>query len=397
MKKFLILILLLPTLCFAQKRTLSKYAEIRVLTCGPYQGELYSAFGHSAIRVHDPMKGYDMVYNYGIFDFDQPNFYLNFARGYLNYKLAVQEYRNFKYAYVYYNRFIHEQILNLDQEQKQKLFDYLQWNAKPENQYYYYDYFYNNCATKVRDALKATFKDDLQFDGSYISTDYTIRDLTHIYLEQQPWGELGIDICLGLPMDSVATPEMYMFLPDYIEQGFNHASIMKNGRLEPLVKKTIVTNKAQPQEDQASTITPLIVFGLLLLAGIIISVIGYRKDKGYFLFDVILFSVIGLVGWLLLILWVATDHHAAARNFNLLWAIPLHFPLALFLLKKNIPDFLRIYFQASCLVNLVLLITWAFLPQNIHYSLIPLIILLLGRSYYIQRYLSFERDEDESV
>ena len=394
MKKLLLLFLLLPFISYSQQMTLSPTAEVRILTCGPFQGELYSAFGHSAIRVTDPMRGYDVVYNYGIFDFNQPNFYLNFARGYLNYKLAAQSYRDFKYGYVYYNRYIHEQILNLTQAQKQQLFDFLQWNMQPENQYYYYDYFYNNCATKIRDALKATFKEDLQFDGSYIDMNYTIRDLTHIYLKQQPWGELGIDIGLGLPMDVKATPEMYMFLPDYIESGFNHATILHNGHPEPLVKDTEVTYESQPEEDQSSNITPLIVFSFLLVIGIIISFIGYRKDKGYFGFDVVLFSILGLVGWVLFLLWVATDHHAAAKNFNLLWAIPLHFPVVFFLLKKHIPDWIRIYFQATCLISLILIVMWAFLPQDIHYSLVPLVILILVRSYYIQRYLSYERDPD---
>ncbi|MEQ8575940.1 MAG: DUF4105 domain-containing protein, partial [Fulvivirga sp.] len=191
MRALLVSILMLIASSFmadlsAQNIQLSEKAEINILTCGPFQGELYSAFGHSAIRVYDPVNGLDLLYNYGVFDFDQPNFYLNFARGNLNYKLAVMDYTRFRDYYIYYNRYIHEQVLNLNIEQKQKLFDFLQWNMKPENQYYLYDYFYDNCATRVRDALITTFGDDITFDGSYIETDYTIRDLTDIYLAQQP-------------------------------------------------------------------------------------------------------------------------------------------------------------------------------------------------------------------
>ena len=328
------------------------------------------------------------MYNYGVFDFDQPNFYLNFARGHLNYQLGVTEYSRFRDYYIYYNRYIHEQVLNLSHTQKQKLFDFLQWNALPENQYYLYDYFYDNCATRVRDALVKTFGDSIQFDGSYIDTNYTIRELTDLYLKQQPWGDLGIDICLGLPMDKVAAPYEYMFLPDYIEKGFNNATIVTDGKRLPLVKKTIVTYDSIPEEDQASIITPFISLAILLALGIIVTYFGYQKGRLYASFDALLFSIIGLIGWLLLLLWLATDHNAAARNFNLLWAIPFHFPVALLLVMHKKPEFLKKYFRAVWILSLLLLLVWAFLPQQLHHALLPLVILTGLRSFYIQRHLS---------
>lgn len=188
MKKILLFILVsLSCTCFAQD-TLSLNAEISVLTLGPYQGELYSAFGHSAIRVYDPELEMDDAYNWGVFDFNQPNFYLNFAKGHLLYKLGVYPYDLFRDHYIYNNRYVHEQKLNLTTAQKQKLYEYLTWNRQPENQNYLYDYFYNNCATKVRDVLVTVFGDSVKFDGSYVKTSYSIRDLTDIYLVQQPWG-----------------------------------------------------------------------------------------------------------------------------------------------------------------------------------------------------------------
>ncbi|UII33475.1 DUF4105 domain-containing protein [Fulvivirga ulvae] len=388
MKNIWLLFILFPLISNSQNLKLSEKADIHILTCGPYQGELYSAFGHSAIRVKDPRKGYDILYNYGVFDFDQPNFYLNFARGHLNYKLGVTEYRNFRDYYIYYNRYIHEQVLNLSHQQKQELFDFLQWNALPENQYYLYDYFYDNCATRVRDALVMAFGDSVQFDGSYINTNYTIRGLTDLYLKQQPWGDLGIDICLGLPMDKVAAPYEYMFLPDYIEKGFNQATIVRAGKRVPLVKKTIVTYDSTLEEDQASVVTPFTLFIILLVIGSMVTYFGFRKGKLYAGFDAILFSVTGLIGWLLLLLWLATDHRAAAGNLNLLWAIPLHFPVALLLIIRKRPLFLKRYFNVIWILSILLLISWAFLPQQLHYALIPFVMLISLRAYYIQRYLS---------
>ncbi len=201
---------------YSQGPVLSPSAEISIITCGPWQGEVYAAFGHSAIRVHDPSLGLDDAYNYGVFDFNQPNFYLNFTRGFLYYKLGVYSYPDFRDYYKYYNRYINEQVLDLSQDQKQAIYNYLEWNAKPENETYRYDYFYNNCATRVRDVFADVLKDSIQFDGSFITTHYTIRELTDLYLKYQPWGDLGIDIGLGLPMDKIAAPYEYMFLPDYI-------------------------------------------------------------------------------------------------------------------------------------------------------------------------------------
>src|SRR5690606_19742857 len=200
MRTLTALLLLVASLCSGQTR-LSEKAEISVLTLGPWQGELFTAFGTSAFPVYDPLQGIDAVYNYGVFDFDQPHFYLNFARGYNRYMLGVMDYPRFEYAYIYYNRYIHEQVLNLSRERKQRLFDFLQWNARPENREYYYDYFYGNCATKIPEVVQKVFGDTVVFDGSHIKTNYSIRELTDLYLKEQPWGDLGIDICLGLPTD----------------------------------------------------------------------------------------------------------------------------------------------------------------------------------------------------
>ncbi|MEM9856375.1 MAG: DUF4105 domain-containing protein [Bacteroidota bacterium] len=367
---------------------LSSDAEIRIVTVGPYQGELYSAFGHSGIRVLDPINGLNDFYNYGIFDFDQPNFYLNFARGFLNYRLAVMPYDRVVNFYAYQDRYIHEQVLNLDSAQKQRLFEFLTWNAKPENMYYYYDYFYDNCATRVRDAIEDTFQGKVQFDDSYISTDYTIRDLTDVYLKEQPWGDLGIDICLGLPMDKKATPYMYMFLPDYVESAFDDAKIDQNGRKVPLVKETIITYSTQGTVIiEPSLITPMMVFIFLLFLGIVLTIWAYKKGKSLFWFDTILFSIIGLVGWLLFVLWVATDHNAAAKNMNLLWAVPLHFPAGILLLKRNWSRFSSVYFTCTAFLMSILLITWSFLPQNLHEVFVPLTFLIVIRSLYIKHYL----------
>lgn len=355
--------------------TLSPAAEISIITIGPTQTELYSAFGHSAIRVYDPEQGIDDAYNWGLFDFDQPNFYLNFARGYLYYKLGSHPYSLFRDHYIYYNRYVHEQPLNLTQTQKQKLYDYLVWNNQPENQHYRYDYFYNNCATKVRDVLTTVFGDSVVFDGSYIQTAYTIRDLTDIYLTQQPWGDLGIDICLGLPMDKKASPIEYMFLPDYIEAGFNHASI--NGLA--LVKETVSVYESREEETPKSLIHPLTAFISFAVLTFLLTLYDWKQKKISKWFDAILFGVLGAVGMLLFFLWFFTDHQAAAVNFNLLWAFPTHLVVAIALFKDR--KWLPTYFLVTAAITLFTLLCWPLLPQALNAFLLPLLVALLLRSF----------------
>jgi len=380
MRKLLILALMLPCIiAFAQTRQLSDRATLSLITCGPTQTELYSAFGHSAFRVQDPLRGIDEVYNYGIFDFNQPHFYLNFARGFLYYQLGVYNYTDFRDYYVYYNRFVHEQVLNLSQEQLQDVYDYLQNNALPEHKNYVYDYFYNNCATKLRDVLIDVLKDSINFDGSYISTHYTIRELTDLYLKQQQWGDLGIDICLGLPMDKKATPFEYMFLPDYLESGFDHATIQKNGVTEALVRDKIIVYEGRAQDVEQSLFQPLYVFGAFAVLTIILSIMDLVRKKISTWFDCILFGVTGLLGLLLITLWLATDHKAAANNFNILWALPTNL-IAVFAFIKQ-PRWLQHYFLATATISFLMIVFWFELPQKIHYALMPLVIAIAVRSF----------------
>lgn len=374
MRKIFVLLLLASRISANAQITLSDKAEISVITCGPGQNELYSAFGHSAFRVNDPVNGFDYAFNYGVFDFNQPNFYLNFARGHNYYKLAVQDYRQFEYFYIYYNRYVHEQVLNLTAWQKQRLFDFLQWNARPGNERYLYDYFYDNCATKLPEIMTKVFGDSVVFDGSHITTNYSIRQLTDLYLTWQPWGDLGIDICLGLPMDKKATPYEYMFLPDYVESGFDHARL--NGK--PLVSEKKIVYEALPENRTQSLFRPLYVFTFIALITLAITFRDYKRKRISNWFDAFLFGSTGLIGLLLFLLWVATDHKAAANNLNLLWALPSHLAAAFLLFKTR--SWMITYFYGVLLLNSILLLTWAWLPQQLHVALIPVVIMLLLRS-----------------
>ncbi len=364
--------------CLSGTPALSDHARISIITMGPSQEELYTAFGHSGIRVYDSLQQIDAFFNYGVFDFNQPHFYLNFARGNLNYMVAASDYQDYLDYYVQHHRFVHEQILNLTRDQRQQVFDFLIWNLQPQNQYYLYDYFFNNCATKVRDVIKNVLKNDVAFDSTYIKTNYTIRELTDLYLHQQPWGDLGIDICLGLPMDKKAKPYEYMFLPDYIESSFDHAS--NNSIREPLVKKKILVYEPDPEKPGFHWFHPWIIFGLFLGLTSFLTWRDWQKKKLSRWFDITVFLTIGVVGILLFLLWAFTDHKAAANNFNLLWALPTHAVMAFSLMLKQKSAWLRKYFLGTIILSAILLGSWHFLPQLLNVFLIPVVGAVLLRS-----------------
>jgi hypothetical protein len=361
---------------FAQ---LSDSTTVSIITCGPGQSELYTAFGHSAFRINDPVTGYDAIYNYGVFNFRQKNFYLNFAKGYLYYQLGVHDYRDFEYHYISENRFIHEQILNLTPNQKRRLIDSLDWNAMPEHKYYRYDYFYDNCATRIRDVIKRVYGDSVQFDETYLTTDYTIRELTDLYLPYQPWGDLGIDICLGLPMDKRAATLEYMFLPDFVESGFDRATIKGNKSMVPIVKEKRIIYASAPEKFSKGIFQPVIVFSLLLIIACVLSYRDFKKQRLSNWFDVTLLIVLGAIGLLLLLLWTVTDHRAAAKNFNLLWALPTHLVVAFAFIKQ--PRWLSKYFLVVMILSIATLLLWPVIPQKLHYALIPVVLTMTVRAF----------------
>jgi len=354
--------------------------QISLLTCSPGE-ELYLTWGHSALRVIDSATNTDIIYNYGTFDFDDPAFYSKFTRGKLMYFVSVQKFESFFEEYQYYQRGIVEQVLDLSCSEKEKLVSALRENAKEENKYYKYDFIVDNCTTRLRDIV---FKNA---DAPVITNDIrpnekiTFRQLINKYLDStcQYWSKFGIDILLGRPVDQKLTNNETMFLPDYLLKGFDSSTIGK----KPMVSKKHEILKPALPERKSSLFTPLIVFIVLFL---VIFVLGFLKNTGKFLsvFDFILFFISGILGVFILFMWFGTDHPECKDNFNLAWAMPFHFIIIFFLFGKWNPvisGWLKYYFFINSLLLLLFLIVWKWLPQEMNNALIPVVCLLLVRSF----------------
>lgn len=368
---------------------LSPAAKISVITCGPDHRELYAAFGHSAIRVYDPAHGLDEAFNFGVFNFNQPNFYLNFAKGFLYYKLGVYSYPDFEAYYLANDRYVHEQVLNLSADQKERVFQFLIWNARPENQNYRYQYYQNNCASKIRDVLQSQLAGFIRWDSSFLKAGHSFRQKTDEYLAQLPWGDLGIDICLGLPIDRPMTAWEYMFLPDYIEQFVDHAVIKTDAAWVPLVAEKRLLSRP-PIQPAVQVIHPWAAAGGILLAAILLTVWDWKRKKLSKWFDVMVFGSAGLIGWVLFALWMFTDHTDAAKNFNLLWAFPFHAVAVWGLLRSERSLRTRRYFLITAGGLFMLLIFWWAVPQALNVFLLPVVAAMAVRALLISQMRSYQ-------
>lgn len=358
---------------FAQTPQLSPDAEISLLTCTPGP-DLYSVFGHSAIRVRDVENGIDVVFNYGTFSFG-PDFYREFAMGNLNYYLSVSSYENFEYSYVMEGRGIAQQTLDLTPEQEQSVFEFLDWNRQKENRYYLYDYFYNNCSSKIRDVMEQVLgQENIQWPNLKEPEGPSIRQLTDRYLGPQPWGDLGIDIGLGAPCDVVPTSRQYMFLPDYLMMGFDGATL--NGK--PLVRATTVLLRGEMPEIKHSIFNPVPLFWILLALIAVASFFAFRKGKKLKGLDAFLLFVAGLIGIFVTFLWTATLHQASEENFTLMWAWPFMWLVIPFTFFNS--RFTRIFFLAYAAVLAIMLLGFPFWPHQMHAAIVPLGLMLLLRS-----------------
>ena len=354
--------------------------RISLLTCSPGQ-ELYSVFGHSALRIVDSAAGTDIVYNYGTFDFNDPDFYTKFVRGRLRYFLSQSSFADFMYEYAYFKRPVKEQVLSISSEEKRSIQQALFENISGENRYYRYDFLFDNCTTRLRDLIfRATGKDEF-LPPSIAEKGTTFRDYLHVYLDQahMPWTKLGIDLLLGAGTDQVMNVKQSMFLPDPLMEGVSLAKT--NG--SPLEQESsmlldypVVTAAPLVLTDYS----PLLVFLLIAIA----SLWGSFFKMGVAIkltvwSDLLLFGLSGIMGVILMLAWFGTDHESFRFNLNLLWASPLN--LLFFYERIKSSQLYKKWLIINSLLVLLLCGGYLIWPGIINPSLFPFIIAMSLRSW----------------
>lgn len=316
-------------------------ATVSILTCNPGQ-QVYSMYGHTAIRINDPGQGMDAVFNYGVFSFESDNFIYRFAKGETDYLLLGQRFSSFIAEYEQDKRSVYEQVLNLSSEGKEKLFMALLENAKEENRVYRYNYFTDNCATRVRDMIERNAGGKVQFPAQQSTQSY--RDLINDFHHSFRWIDFGIDLVISKPADVPIPFYAHMFLPEYLYDQFSKATISYSDASQPLVQETRTLIEFPNHKLESDLPWPAILFGLVFLLITLISIRGYLKGKQYSRLDywlLVLTGISGLVmGWLALY----SEHPALRPNYNILWAFPPNLLFAFLWMVKKWRPRLKAYF-----------------------------------------------------
>ena len=348
--------------------------RISVLTCSPGQ-ELYSLFGHSALRIVDLVKHTDIIYNWGTFEgYGEPDFYLKFMRGKLRYFVSPDKLDVFMYEYQYDGRSVTEQMLNLSCEDKLRIKHAVDSNMLIQNRFYKYDFTFDNCTTRIRDII-AQNTGSLHLPDSLVPAGTTFRNMLYFYLDRgsQPWSKLGIDILLGSRLDKEVTTNQAMFLPEYLMTAIDHSS--KSNSAFVSNKRTLLP--ALPMEENKGIYEPLIIMFAICLLFFLVSLskssTAIRITR---ITDSLLLYLTGLLGFLLLFMWFFTDHAACRDNYNLLWALPTNLIVAFAGKEKK---WVRSYFTLAAIILVLTILLWLWLPQQLNIAILPLAAYLLYR------------------
>lgn len=344
--------------------------RISLLTCGTGQ-DLYSVYGHSALRIFDSVRGTDKVYNYGTFNFGDPDFYMKFTRGKLPYFLNDDDFADFVSLYEYEKRSIYEQVLNLNSIDAIKIQDFVMENLKPENKYYRYDFLYDNCSTRIRDIFTNLFGKRFAFGEACENDSMSFRTILDHYERNLHWERVGINLLMSNEVDKKMTNEQSMFLPDYLMKGVAGATLDS----KPLVSETLkLLPESMPIADVPNQ--PKMLFWTISLVLIFLSFVPSLRTPLLYL-DVLLFLVLGLLGFLMLFMWFGTEHLVCTWNRNLFWAFPLH-ALFAFLIPRQSEKAATYARYASWLIVLSLFYN-LFAVQKYSAEFIPIIILVVFR------------------
>jgi len=298
--------------------------EIGLITCTPHE-EVYSLYGHTALRYHNLRTGQDLVFNYGVFNFNAPHFVARFVLGKTDYELGVIPIKPFCAYYRQWGSEVIEQVLNLSNNDKERITKALSINLQPENRVYRYNFFYDNCSTRPRDIIENNIEGDIVYSPREEFTP-TYREMIHTLVGHHPWASFGNDILLGLKADLKTDYRQQEFLPLNLMYDFDHAKIYANGEYRPLVKerRTLVNPGVQIIE-QDFPLSPTHCGILLLCLAFIVMVLEMRRKKCFIWVDILQMSATGIIGVLLFVMFFS-EHPTTSTNLQIL----LFNPIALF-------------------------------------------------------------------
>lgn len=389
---------------------LSSSSEISMVTVYPGH-EVYSMFGHSSFRVLDPENGIDWMFNYGTFDFDDPLFVPKFVAGKLDYYLDVNDFqRSVRFYSVYERRKVVEQVLDLDFEQRTKVFEFLMENSRYQNRFYKYDFIWDNCSTRISDVIIKCFGEDAVFREG--REDVSFRNMIAAYLRNYPFLSAGIELLLGSPADKRPEGIETFFLPLPMIDGFDNAVLYSgesssNEEEDPgniisnaaMTGKSLVREKSVLSEGSESIRNvlnyPLLIFTAAMLLELTALLLILRKGKiprvpgmiFNFIEALFLFAA-GITGSLIFYLWFLSDHNVTNWNFHILWVSPLSLVFLITLFFNKLQK-MSVFISRFLLISSILFTSVLFPGiQSLSYTLLPLymffILMYFRRSEFVK-------------
>ena len=360
--------------------------QVSLLTCSPGQ-EIYELYGHTAIRCTNFTTGEDWVFNYGLFSFEDPGFIGKFVRGECDYEVGYVEFPLFEYSYQRRGSAVIQQVLNLTEDEKQRLFLSLVYNCRPEHKKYRYNFLYDNCTTRARDRIEKAINGKVLYKKK--ECEITFREITHQYTLGHPWASLGNDLCLGAGADQPITLRQQMFAPFYMKDYAQQAVIKDgNGNDRPLVLKTEVIIPGNEKKDASTSFfTPMICVLALLVFTILLESLEWRFNRRFWMYDVLLLLVQGGVGCVVTFLFFFSSHPTVDTN----WQIIIFNPLPLLCLPVVVYSAIKRkktwFYPANAFVLTLFILFSGAIPQDFDSVIVPLMLTLLLRSLgYIEYY-----------
>ena len=372
MKRYITFLLLLFTILPIKAINVDSL-QVSLLTVMPRPNQVYTIYGHSALRISCPREKIDVVYNWGIFDFGNPIvFSYHFLGGKTDYFVGIDSYNHFMYVYSLGNATVEEQILNLSAEEKEELLNILSINMLPENIVYQYSFLFDNCTTRIRDILEKSTGNKLIYPKQ--QEEVTFRDLIHSCTEPYPWMSFGIDLLIGNGADSLINLRNEMFLPLKLKEALDETYIQN----QPIVISSKTVLKSEPSKLKSSSIfdSPLIVGFIILSFYILIAVFGIKKKRMFKGAFSPLFLVVGLGGIIVAFLVFKSELPSVSPNWNLLWVQPLHLFAFIGYFFKKMKSAITLYHGLNLLLLCSLLIAWNWIPQLLNVANIPYILCL---------------------
>jgi hypothetical protein len=377
MKKITIITALFLSLFITRSFSQAKNDTIvYLLTCNPGT-ETYSIYGHSALRIVNTINKTDLVYNWGVFDFSTPNFAWKFAKGRLDYLLAVESMDNFLRSYFYEKRGVHCQRINLLPDETRKLMMLIDENLKPENVKYRYDFFYDDCSTRIRDLLEKSIGDKLLYPPSATADAPTFRFMTGKYQAPYPWLKFGIDLIMGSPGDKKTTFRDMMFLPIDMQNCLNESVVNRGGKMIPVLQNSeLILDFDLPVLKNRRLFAPENIFSLVLI--ILVIIIPLIKRLSIIkAIDITIFSIFSILALLMIFFNFFTDHQQMKMNLNILWLNPFILVCLIHMVMGK-PGI--IWFRIVFFISAIFLITHMLMPQDFNIAVLPLALLLTIRS-----------------